>query len=288
MVGAVVVVLGDRRAGQARRHVLEVDQRRPHLLDRARPPRRTARASRWTTSRSLRRVDVGRVAEVAALHTRARGRRSAARARRRRRAARRRASSSARARAGRDGRARRRRSRARRDGGRGGVSTPAIACGVMNGWSASSDDRGRRPRRARPRPRAARPPGPRPSPSQTTISAPPRSRLARGSRSACAPSTTTTRSSAGTASIAASACSISGRPSSCASCLGPPKRRPSPAASTSPPISGLVSAAAAGGSCRHAFLHQRRPAASSEAIELPGSRRSTCGIAACMPRVSGA
>ncbi len=32
----------------------------------------------------------------------------------------------------------------------------------------------------------------------------------------------------------------------------------------------------------------RSASASSEAIELPGSRRSTCGIAACIPRVSGA
>ena len=91
----------------------------------------------------------------------------------------------------------------------------------------------------------------------------------------------------GTASIARTACSSSGRPSSTATCLAPPKRLPSPAASTMPPISGSVSAA------RRRAGHAGTPSsissasASRDASELPGMRWSTCGSAACMPRVSG-
>ena len=54
--------------------------------------------------------------------------------------------------------------------------------------------------------------------------------------SATAPSTTTTRSSDGTASIASIACCSRGTPSSSASCLGDPNRRAPPAASTRPAI----------------------------------------------------
>ena len=49
MVGAVLVVPGDRRARQARRHPLEVDQR-AHTAPRAPPPRTTARASSPSSS----------------------------------------------------------------------------------------------------------------------------------------------------------------------------------------------------------------------------------------------
>ena len=74
-------------------------------------------------------------------------------------------------------------------------------------------------------------PGSRPAPSS-------RGRRPRGSPRRAAPSTTTTRSIAGSASIARSACSSSGRPSSSASCLGAPKRAAAPAARTSPAIIG--------------------------------------------------
>ena len=82
------------------------------------------------------------------------------------------------------------------------------------------------------------------------------------------------RSSAARASISSIAYSSSGRPRRSASCLVPPKRRPAPAARIRP-----------GG---HAMPSSMSSAsASSEAIELPGSSRLTCGIAAFMPRVSG-
>ena len=54
--------------------------------------------------------------------------------------------------------------------------------------------------------------------------------------SACAPSTTTIGSIAGTARIASSACSSSGLPRRSASCLGEPKRVEPPAARTTPAI----------------------------------------------------
>ena len=60
VVGAVVVVVGDRRAGQAGRDALEVVERRPHLIDRRRHLEGLLELHDWTSwSRSGVSMSVG-------------------------------------------------------------------------------------------------------------------------------------------------------------------------------------------------------------------------------------
>ena len=229
VVGAVVVVAGDRRAGQAGRDLLEVDQRRPHLLDRGVHLEGLLQLHRRTTSRSAR-VSMSRgsarsaaldlddpveqVAEAAVAAQLARAReqppaaehdRMARRARRRRRAPRV------------AGAARTRATTARRDERLVGERDHDLV-GVAERGEAGAQRRAHplRPVRRRRRPRR-RPARPRPG-------SPPRARRARRPR-------------APRSASAASACSISGRPRDAPrAAWAPPKRRPSPAASTSAAI----------------------------------------------------
>ena len=228
-VGAVVARLGDLGAGQAGRHALDVDQRLPDALERRVAPRRSARASSATgpparsasscagvsTSSPPPRSSQGTSRVVHAHQQVARAVVAASR---------RAGARTARARAAPGGPARRSRWRAPpRRRRRARAITRRIASGDRRGWSpsvtttASQSD-------SSARPQASEADWPSSQRSQTTGSAPVQVARAPSTSSRAQPSTTTTRPT-GEAVIARIECSSSGRPSSSASCLAPPKRR---------------------------------------------------------------